>query len=393
MPGPLTGYRVVEIAAVIAGPLGGSILADQGAEVLKVEAPGIGDVLRVHGSRRNGFSAMFASFNRSKRSIVVDLRRPEGVDLVKAIARQSDVLIQNMRPGALERIGLGYEAVRAVNERLVYASVTGFGSEGPLSNQPAYDTVLQGMTGLAWTQRDRSSESYHIVRLPIVDLVTGIQLSQAVTAALLERERSGRGQHVEVSLLASALALTVPVGMPDRVLQGEGVERFPSVCDVEYLHATADGWIVILPGTDAHCRAVAEAAGREDWLENPRFATVTARQEHFAEWAHELNGAFTGRTTAEWMELLEGEVPIAPALDPEQMFAHDGIRRSNVLSEREHPVAGRMIEVRPPAVFERTPGDPPTAAPTLGEDTDVILRELGIDDDRIEILRRERVVA
>ncbi len=393
MAGPLTGYRVLEIATVIAGPLAGSILADQGAEVVKVEPPGTGDILRLHGTRRNGYSSMFASFNRNKRSIVIDVTRPKGAELMKAIARRSDVLLQNLRVGALERMGLGFEAIREVNDRLVYASLTGFGHEGPLSGQPAYDTVLQGLTGLAWTQRDPRSDAYRVIRLPVVDLATGLNTAQAVTAALLERERTGRGQHVQVSLLATALALAVPAGMQDRVLRGKGVQRFPSVIDVEYLHQTADGWIVIQPGSDAHCRAVAEAAGRLDWMEDPRFATAPARQKHFDDWASELNGSFTNRTTAEWMERLGGKVPIAPALDPEGIFADSGIRQSNVLRESDHPVAGPMIEVRPPAVFGETRMEASIPAPTLGEHTDAILRELGIDEEQIGILRREGVVA
>ncbi len=289
-------------------------------------------------------------------------------------------------------MGLGVEAMRAVNERLVYASITGFGLQGPLAGEPAYDTVLQALTGVTWAQRDFATEEHRIIRIPVIDLITGLQISQAITAALLERERSGKGQHVELSLLASALALVFPAAMQDHVLRGDGVEHLGAIGDVNFLHRTADGWMVIQPGTDTQCSAVASEAGREDWFDDPRFATPFARMRHFGEWTGELNRSFTGRTSAEWRERLAGRVPLAAALDPEELLADPGIRESKVIRESRHPRAGEMLEVRPPAVFSRTPSAARAPAPALGEHTDEILREHGLDDARIAALRRQGVV-
>jgi crotonobetainyl-CoA:carnitine CoA-transferase CaiB-like acyl-CoA transferase len=393
MPGPLTGYRIVDLTSNVSGPLATMILADQGADVIKVEAPEGGDATRAGGNRRAGFTAGFLNNNRNKRSVVLDLKRPGAVRAVLRLAARADVFVQNFRPGVAERLGLGEEAVRAVSPTIVYVSISGFGEKGPYAAKPAYDPVIQAFSGLATVQAGSDEARPRLVRTILPDKLTAITASQAITAALLARERTGAGQHVRLSMLEAVLAFLWASDMGDQTFVGDEPPHQTRASAHDLIYDTADGYITVAALTDRQWTGLAQAVGHPEWLDDERFRTPALRQKNIDARLELTQQALLTRPMAEWLErLTAAQVPCGPVLTRTQVMNDPQVAALGLVVEIEHGQAGRLRQTRAAARFSKTPTEIRRGAPALGEHTHEILTDLGYSADEIEALRAGGVI-
>jgi crotonobetainyl-CoA:carnitine CoA-transferase CaiB-like acyl-CoA transferase len=389
MPGALDGTRVVDLTAMITGPLATMILADQGAQVVKVEPPGIGDVMRYIGSQRGGISSLFASCNRSKRSLVVNLKEEAGRAIVRELALGADVFIQNFRQGVIERLGLGESDLRAQHPELIYVSLTAFGQKGPFAGRPAYDHILQGMTGTPYVQADPPE----FMRQAWCDKTTAMTAAQAITAALFARERGAGGQHLRLSMLDAAISFLWPDGHANTMLMEDDALRLPPISSTYEPIKTADGWASIAAVTEDQWTNLLIAFGKEDMLLDPRFATAKARLENLGAFRSELTAAAPNWTTDELVERLrEADVPCGPILKLSDVPEFSQVVANETLIESDHPTMGRIREPKPAARFGETPSKIQHPAPSLGEHTEELLVELGRSEEDIGKLRADGVI-
>jgi crotonobetainyl-CoA:carnitine CoA-transferase CaiB-like acyl-CoA transferase len=397
MDGPLAGYRIVDLTAMLSGPIATMMLAEQGADVVKVEPPGQGDLVRAIGRARSGISPMFATSNRSKRSIVIDLKQSAGVDLLKRLVSTADVFVQNFRPGTADRMGIGESALRAVAPDLIYVSINGFGEKGPCANQRAYDPIIQARSGFAFVQRDRETGRPRMVRTAIADKLTGLTAAQAMTAALLARERTGEGQHVRLAMLDATISFLWPEGMTEYTFVRDDDELGRQSGDShvrELLFETSDGFITAGAVSDREWQGFARAARRLDLIDEPRFATSAARVENWDERLGLMAEVFRTDTTAHWLERLGAEqVPCAPVLESHELFSDAQIAANELIEEIDHPQAGRIRHTRPAARFDRTAARIRGFAPTLGQHTDEVLAEIGLQESELAALRATGTIA
>ncbi len=393
MAGPLSGFRILDLSAVISGPFGTMILADQGADVIKVE-PVNGDFTRAAGNQMNGMSASFLNNNRNKRSIAVDLKAPGGVDLVKRLAKDCDVFVQNFRPGVMERLGLGEDDIRAVCPDIIYVSLSGFGEKGPFAGKPVYDPIIQALSGLASVQGGSDQERPRLLRTILPDKLTAITASQAITAALLARTRTGQGQHVRLSMLDAVVAFLWSSDMGGQTYVGHDVSQQRAASFIDLIYETRDGFMSVAVMTNPQWKALAEATGHPEWIDDPRFATTALRDLNINERLALIQSVLLDRTTDEWMAVLEpAGVPCAPVLHRKDMIHHPQVLASGIVTENHHPVAGPLRQARNAARFSETVPEHRHGAPLLGEHTDEILREAGLSDAEIADLRQQGAVS
>ncbi len=386
MPGPLDGFKVIDLTSMISGPLATRTLGDQGADVIKVEAPS-GDHARHVATRRGGFSASFVNNNRNKRSIVLNLKTPDGLAALKRLAADADVIVQNFRPGVAERIGVGEAAIRAVNPQIVYVSIAGFGFEGPYANKPVFDPLIQAVSGLTTVQAGSDEQRPRLVRTILPDKLTAIQASQAITAALLSRERTGQGQHVHLSMLDTVVAFLWSSDMGRHTFVGEESDGETAQSFIDLIYETTDGFISVAVMQDKEWQAFARAAERPDILEDERFQTATGRDRHKNERLELIQSILIDRGTDEWLARLEAQdVPCAPVLTRSEVIRHPQIAANDLIVEIDHPQAGRLRQTRNPARFSLTEAEHRIGAPVLGGQTREILAEHGFEDHEIAAL-------
>lgn len=391
MPGPLDGFRIVDCTAMVTGPLATMILADQGASVIKIEPPGTGDVMRELGTERGGFSAFFASCNRSKRSVVLNLRDARGVGVLKRLVAGADVFVQNFRPGVAERLAIGEPELRALRPDLVYVSINAFGETGPFADRPAYDHIVQGMSGVAAVQ-GVGGPAY--VRTMVCDKVTAYTAAQAITAALLARERGQGGQHVRLSMLDASLAFLWPDGMSNHTILEDDVALRPPFAAGYVMVQALDGMLSIAMVTDAQWHGLFRAIDRPELGEDPRFATAIARSHNLAALVAETGGGKVEMKVEEAIERLAAEdVPCGPVLSLEAIPTHPQVVAIGSLTTSVHPQLGRIREPRPPVRFGGTPAAIRSPAPALGQHTSDVLREIGMMDAEIDAMRGQGIVA
>ena len=394
MPGPLDGIRILDLSAVISGPFGTMILADQGADVIKVESPGSGDFTRVAGNQQNGMSAVFVNNNRNKRSIAIDLKSPDGVATVKRIAATCHAVVQNFRPGVVERLGIGYEAMKAVRDDIVYVSISGFGERGPWSGKPVYDPIVQALSGLASVQGGSDQQRPRLIRTIVPDKLTAVTASQAITAALLAQARQGIGQHVRISMLDSVLAFLWSSDMGAQTWVGKEVTQQRAASFIDLIYETSDGYMSVAVMTNAQWQAFCRAMGHAEWIDDPRFATTALRDLNINDRLELIQSVLIGRTTDDLLAVLEDAgVPCAPVLTRARVIEHPQVLASDMLREHDHPVAGKVRQTRNAARFSETEPEYRLAAPELGADTDTVLTESGFSADEVATLREVKAIA
>ncbi len=407
MPGPLSHIRVLDLSRVLAGPWAGQNLADLGAEVIKVERPKFGDDSRTYGppwvkdreGRDTRDSAYFTSANRGKKSITLNISKPEGQKLVRELARVSDVLIENYKFGDLARYGLAYDDLKQINPRLIYCSVTGFGQTGPYREHPGYDFMIQGMGGMMSVTGEPDGApggGPQRAGVPVADIITGMYASIAICAAIAHRAETGIGQQLDLALLDSQIALLAyqntnyfATGIPPKRIGN----LHPNIVPYQPFKS-ADGDVILACGNDNLFRKFCEAAGCAGLAEDPRFASNGKRVENRAELTRLLQSVFARRGTREWVEILEAAgVPNGPINDVAQVFAEPQVKARGIKVELDHPVAGRLPTVANPMRFSATPVEYKLSPPVLGQHTEEILRGLlNKTDAQIAKLRADGTV-
>ena len=388
-PGPLSGVRVLDLSAYIAGPYGCTLLADQGAEVIKIEPPD-GDNLRKYPSTLQDESRAFIGVNRSKLGLSLDLKRPEGLAALLRLVSTADVLVHNFRPGVPKRLGIDYEQLSQLNPRLIYCAVTGYGEKGPLKDKAGYDQVLQTMTGMCVLQGKRGGAP-EIIYGSVVDYYAAALVSGGVASALYERERSGLGQFVGVSLLRSALTM-----QSARLVWVDGEPRdigrdFRSG-GITGIHPTRDGYLYISANTPRFWQALCEKVNLPELAKDERYDSVRKRAQHAAEIVPRLHDALHARTALEWEAFFGDDVPCAAARAVEDIFDNEQVLAEDMVSTMEHSLVGKYRGLTRSIKFNRTPGPEPFAAPAFGEHSDAVLAESGCTEPELEQLRRKGAV-
>ena len=395
MTGPLAGIRIVDLTTMISGPFATMLLGDQGADVIKIERPDGGDQMRRFGRRSGALTAPFVNNNRGKRSVAVDLKRPEGVEVVKRIASTADVFVQNFRPGVVARLGLAEEVLRDLNPRLVYVSISGFGDKGPLAHKPAYDPIFQAASGLASIQGASDSARPRMVRAMLPDKIAALNAAQAVSTALYVREKTGgQGQHVKLSMLDAVLSFLWSGEMDGHTFLENQAEGPEESSPFDLIYETGDGYVCVATVTSAQWVGFANATGNSHWLQDPRFATSEAREAHRTERLELMQEVLRTRPTDEWIERLEqADVPCSRIHTRREIVHHPHLAANESLVEYRHPDAGGIRQARDPARFDRTPTSPTLMPPMLGEHTGEVLSEAGYSEPEVAALRSARVIA
>lgn len=377
MSGPLSGIRVIDLTTMVSGPMASSILADQGAEVIKVESPR-GDEMRQIGNTRNGLTAGFFSCNRGKQSLCLDLKQSAAKEPLDRLIKTADVFMQNFRPGAIDRMGFSEESVRSLKPDIVYTSISGFGEHGPYADQRVYDPVIQALTGATDIQADRETKTPKMFRIIIADKVTALTAAQSITAALFARERQGIGQHVRLSMQNAMIGFFWPEGMSGLTFVGDEIDVTKYQGTMDLIYRTRDGYITAGAISDKEWHGMCRALDKPEWLEDERFATTTARFKNA-----QLRKTLTAEQIASHdkeplLARLRAEgVPSAPLLSRLELLDHEQILANDTIGIYEFAGHGKIRQARPPALFSETPSDVHKAAPRLGEDNVRILETLG----------------
>ena len=392
--GPLTGLKVLDLTGMVSGPVAAMMLADQGAEVIKVE-PLTGELVRHMAAPHNGVNPVFFSCNRGKKSIALDLKTEEGKKILLRLASEADVFMQNFRPGAIDRMGFGEEVIRKLNPKIIYVSISGFGNRGPYANSRVYDPVIQALSGATDIQADRDTGRPKMFRIIIADKVTALTAAQAVAAALYAREKHGTAQHIELSMLDCMISFFWPEGMAGIVFAENEIDVRKLQGSQDLIYKAKDKYITAGAVSDAEWQGMCKALNREDLVDDERFASPAGRVANA-----QLRKEITGEEIAKWnsseiLERLQAEgVPSAPLLDRmelldnEQILANESIQRINIDG------FGEVRQARPAARFSKTPTKLSRPAPKLGEHTHEVLSDIGINEtERKNLLDKKIIVS
>jgi len=384
---------------MISGPTTTLMLADQGADVIKIENPRGGDHTRAVSTKRNGLSASFVNNNRNKRSLTLNLKDPRGVEIFHRLASDADVVAQNFRPGVADRIGVGYDRLKEINPSLIYLSIAGFGDSGPYAQKPVYDPLVQALSGLTTVQGGADEHRPRLVRTILPDKLTGYAASQAVTAALFHRERSGgkgagEGQHIKLSMFDTVVSFLWGSDMGAHTFVGDELPRETAQSFIDLIYETADGYISVAVQSNKEWGGLCRAFDRLEWLEDSRFASAALRGKNIDERLQMTQDVLRGDTAANWLKRLEAEdVPCAPVLTRGEVIRHPQTLANETVLEIDHPVAGRLRQAQPAPRFSKSPTSFRLPAPLLGADSHQILGHIGLSDDEIEQLAGDGVTS
>ncbi len=390
--GPLSGIRILDLSRVLSGPAATMLLADQGADVIKVEPPA-GDITRQMGPGSDGMTSGFLNINRGKRAIAVDLKSAAGIGIVKRLAAGADVFVQNFRPGAIEKMGLGEDEIRALRSDIVYVSISGFGDSGPYAHKRVYDPIIQALSGVTDIQADSESGRPRMMRTVVPDKTTALTAAQAITAGLLARERTGEGVHIRLAMLDAMIAFLWPEGMINLTLVDDA--RAPGVGQIaqDLVFRTTDGYITAGAMSDQEWEGMCLALERPEWRDDERFKTTAARFINAKTRLAETAKVLATRSSAEWLERLDAcGVPCAPVLMRSEVIANAQVVANALIAEYDHPGLGRVRQPRAAARFGAA-GDPPQPrAAALGEHNREVLAELGYSHEEIAEFERNGVI-
>ena len=394
MPGALDGLKIVDMTGVALGPFATMLMAEQGAEVIKVESPAGGTTRHVGKSKRNkGMGAHHLFVNRNKRALCLDLKRPEALAALRQVLATADALVYSFRPQAMAKLGLSYEDVKKINPSIVYAGAYGYSADGPYGKRPAYDDAIQALSGYAALV---AGEGYADGTSPpryaptvMADKTVGLTFAYAILCALIHKVRTGEGQQVEVPMFETMVSWLLLEHLSDRTFGPDGALGYSRLTAPHRKpYKASDGWLCILPYTDRHWRKFFDLAGRPDVMDDPRYATLGERSLRIGELYAMVDMLTPSRTVAEWLEVLEAaEIPATPVRTLEQLVDDPHLKWRGLLHEVEHHSEGTIANVAAPVRFEKTPSRLKRGAPLLGEDSEAILREAGIPDAEIAALR------
>tara|TARA_B100000287_G_scaffold434680_1_gene499870 strand:+ start:759 stop:1970 length:1212 start_codon:yes stop_codon:yes gene_type:complete len=391
MSGPLDGYKIIELTSTVSGPLAGMILADQGADVIKVEPPLMGDLARFMGSSRDGVGAMFSVLNRNKRSVVLDLKNEDEVVVLKEIIKDADVLIENYRPGIVQKLGIDYDSVRKINPEIIYTSISGYGQTGPYVERKVYDPLIQATIGTASAQNPKKPE---FVRNVIFDKSTGLTAAQSITAALLQKEKTGKGEYLPISMLEAGLYFLWPDAMWSRTLIGENINTAADLYDTFSLFETKDRFVAVILVADPDFETLCKFL-ECDLHEKPKFSTLIERVQNTSELTQEINSRlkkFDSAFVSKKFEELGLSFSLVNSLD--EIHEDPQVIDQGSLLEIEHPIGGLMRYPKPPFKFSTQDDFPKTHSPSLGEHNREILTKLGVDEELImKMEEREKMNA
>lgn len=392
--GPLSGIQVLDLSSVVLGPMATQVLADLGADVVKIEAP-TGDIMRANGvSKHKEISSIFLSLNRNKRSAVLDLKSENGAKALKALILRSDVLIHNMRISAIKRLGFSYEEVKKINKKIIYCAATGFGQDGPYHARPAFDDIIQAACGLVGLSSVSSEEPQYMPSL-VADKITGLVAASGIMAALIHREKTGQGQYLEVPMLETMTSFVLAEHMGGMAFPGSnapaGYKRLME--GGRRPVKTADGWMGLLPYTAEHWKAFFSEAGRDELLTQYDLESRQYRNAHIAELYSHVRDIALQRTTAEWMAICQRlDIPATPIYSLSDLPQHPHLEAVKLFEERVHPTIGPIREIRPSTRFSETPTSIRIPAPMLGQHTEEILKAAGLEDSEIEKVLAENSI-
>ena len=391
--GPLEGVKILDLTSMVSGPMGAMILADQGAEVIKVE-PLAGDQLRHMAATHNGVNAPFYSCNRGKKSLAIDLKSKEGKEILNKLVEQSDVFMQNFRPGTIERMGFGYEELKKINPKLIFLSISGFGNKGPYAQSRVYDPVIQALSGATDIQADRDTGTPKMFRIVVADKVTSLTASQAVSSALYAREKTSQGQHIKLSMLDSVIAFFWPEGMTGLVFEENEFDVRKLQGSQDLIYQAKDRYITAGAVSDAEWMGMCKALNMEELIEDERFSTSSARVIN-AEERKQITGAEIKKWNSEdILERFQAEgVPSAPLLDRMELMHHEQIIANKTILREHYKGFGEVRQAKPAAYFENTPSEITRPAPKLGEHGKEIVLSLGYDEEHLKKLVMEKRIA
>jgi len=377
--GPLSGVLVVEVCGWLTGPMTTAILADQGADVIKVEAPG-GDEYRRGGTSRGGLSTTFMAANRNKRSVTLDLKKQSHCAVLRKIVAKADVFIQNLRPGAVERLGFGAEELHKEFPLLIHTSISGYGKTGPKAAERGFDPMIQALSGMAAFQADATGRP-QMVRTLVPDKVTAPIVAQAICAALFKRERTGRGSTIEYAMLDGVVWWMWPDAMRNDTFLGEGVTPgIGSSATTDSICKTADGYMAVSPHQDTAWRSFAKVVNKPEWIDDPRFSSFGTRMRNMKDYRDAIASVMCERTNAEWSALLSAaDVPCAPVLSVSDVVDNDQLKWNGLVEEVEHPTAGRYRAPKSPVSFDGVRNGVWRRVPQAGENTAEVLREFEVE--------------
>ncbi len=389
--GPLEGIKIIDISTIVSGPLAASMLGDQGAEVIKVEPPFRGENARVMGPIKEGSGALFAVVNRSKRSLALDLKQEESKKIIYKLIESADVIIDNFRPGALERLGLDYESIKKFNPRIIQMSITGYGETGPYSKRRVYDPLIQATAGVCDAQSIEGQPKY--MKTLMCDKITSLTAAQAMTAALYKREKTNKGQRVTLSMLDTALYFMWSDSMYNYSWHGDDWAPIPNIADFYEPVKTKDGYIALVAINDSEFAGVLKAIGKEDLLEDERFSTTENRMMNVMEMQEILLNAYLDFTSDELVKKMEeNDVPAAKINKREEIFSDPQVINNKTVINTQKDGEDLLKGPKPPANFLDNDCEKPSFMPALGEHSSEILKEYGFSDDEINKLIESQIV-
>ena len=394
MAGPLDGIRIIDLTTVISGPVCTQMLGDQGADIIKVEAIDRPDHARGAGYGAHQFTATFLNNNRNKRAITLDLKSDEGKAVLLKLAAMADVIIQNFRPGVVERLGIDEDAVRAVKPDIIYASISGFGEKGPFAHKPVYDPIVQALSGLTTIQAGSDEERPRLVRTIVPDKLTGITMAQAISSALVAKLRTGEGQHIRLSMLDAVVSFLWSSDMGGQTFVGKEVSVQRAATFIDLIYETQTDYISVSAMTNQQWTSLCDAVGHPEWKDDERFKTPGGRDRYADERLNMTQEALLAGPAEQWLKILEeAGVPCAPVLKRREMINHPQVEASGLIVESDHPVAGRIRQTRPAARYSVTTPEMRYGAPGHGEHNDEVLSEIGMSKDDIAGLREKGVIS
>ena len=392
--GPLSGITVIDLTAMISGPVCTMMLGDQGADVIKVE-PLTGELTRKVGKQKNGMTTSFLCANRSKRSITLNLKDKKGINILKKLIKNADVLVQNFRPGTMKRMGLNYEEVKKINKEIIYVSISGFGEKGPYANHRVYDPVIQALSGLADIQRDQKTNFPKMVRTIIPDKTTGMAAAQAISSALFYKERYGKGQHIKLAMLDVMVAYLWPEGSASLSFIGEEGDPSDGQMGLDLVFETKDSkYITAGAVTDKEWLGMCEALERKDLLNDPRFNTPRARFENKTERRLLIAEEIKKHNSEEILfKLHKNEVPSAPILTRTELLKNEQIVANEIIEFHDSKTFGTIRSPRPAPIYSNSPINGKQLAPLMGENSREILKEINYKDEEIDNFIKEKVIS